>query len=143
MSMHRVSPVSSPAVGARPRSRVFCAILRMACVAAPLALAACATELSTEPSPAAVPALFDDARFAPSTEPIDPADVFRMTPDMDAYLRRLLDSKPAPGERRVVYPGMEEAEAETDRLARGIPYHPEVIDWFRSICAETGAACAV
>ena len=71
------------------------------------------------------------------------SDAATFKADMDAYLRRLLDSKPAPGERRVVYPGVEEAEAETDRLARGIPYHPEVIDWFRSICAETGAACAV
>jgi len=87
MSMHRTSPVSSPAVGARPRSRVLCAVLHLACVVAPLALAACATEVGTATSPAAVPALFDDARFAPSTEPIDPADVFRMTPDMDAYLQ--------------------------------------------------------
>jgi len=71
------------------------------------------------------------------------SDAATFKADMDAYLRRLLDSKPAPGEARVVYPGVEEAEAETDRLADGIPYHPEVIDWFRTICAETGAACTV
>jgi L-2-hydroxycarboxylate dehydrogenase (NAD+) len=70
----------------------------------------------------------------------DPA-VFKA--DMDAYLRRLLDCAPAPGERRVVYPGVEEAEAEAARRARGIPYHPEVIDWFRRTCAEVGAACAL
>src|SRR5271165_1637046 len=50
--------------------------------------------------------------------------------DMDAYLRRLLDSKPAPGEARVVYPGIEEAETEADRRDNGIPYHPEVVEWF-------------
>ena len=58
---------------------------------------------------------------------------------MDEYLRRLLDSKPAPGERRVVYPGIEEAEAEADRTANGIPYHPDVVDWFRTACEELQA----
>ena len=50
--------------------------------------------------------------------------------DMDAYLRSILDCKPAPGETRVVYPGIPEHEAEIDRRAHGIPYHPEVIAWF-------------
>jgi LDH2 family malate/lactate/ureidoglycolate dehydrogenase len=63
--------------------------------------------------------------------------------DMDQYLRRLLDSKPAPGEERVIYPGIEEAEAEADRRARGIPYHPEVIEWFRATCQSVGAAHAL
>ena len=63
--------------------------------------------------------------------------------DMDAYLRRLLDSRPAPGESRVIYPGIEEADAEADRKARGIPYHPEVIAWFRSTCGSVGADCRV
>jgi L-2-hydroxycarboxylate dehydrogenase (NAD+) len=59
--------------------------------------------------------------------------------DMDAYLRRLLDSKPAPGEARVVYPGIEEAEAETDRREHGIPYHPEVVEWFKTTCESLQA----
>ena len=81
MSMHRVS---SSALHSRPRSRAFSALVRLACFAAPLALAACATAVGPA-SPVAT--LFDDARFAPSTEPVDPADVFRMTPDMQAYLK--------------------------------------------------------
>ena len=56
--------------------------------------------------------------------------------DMDAYLRSLLDCKPAPGESRVVYPGIPEHEAEIDRKANGIPYHPEVIDWFNGAMGE-------
>ena len=56
--------------------------------------------------------------------------------DMDAYLRSLLDCKPAPGESRVVYPGILEHEAEQDRSANGIPYHPEVIEWFKGVMGE-------
>jgi L-2-hydroxycarboxylate dehydrogenase (NAD+) len=67
------------------------------------------------------------------------SDAAAFKADMDAYLRRLLDSKPAPGETRVVYPGIEEAEAEADRRERGIPYHPEVVQWFRSTCESLQA----
>jgi len=59
--------------------------------------------------------------------------------DMDEYLRRLLDCRSAPGERRVIYPGIEEKEAETERAAHGIPYHPEVIEWFQRTCRSVGA----
>ena len=31
-----------------------------------------------------------------------------------------------------------EHEAELDRKANGIPYHPEVIEWFKHITAELG-----
>jgi len=62
-------------------------LLRLACLAAPIALGACAT--ADPPPPAIAPvALFDDAAFAPSTEPIDPADVFKLTPEMQAYIDR-------------------------------------------------------
>ena len=43
-------------------------------------------------------------------------------------------------EERVVYPGMLEEEAQADRQANGIPYHPEVIDWFTTTCASLGVA---
>ena len=66
----------------------------------------------------------------------DPAT---FTADIDTYLRRLLDSQPAPGEDRVEYAGIGEHEAELDRSANGIPYHPEVIEWFRTTCDSLGA----
>ena len=65
-------------------------------------------------------------------------DVDTFKTDMDAYLRSILDCKPAPGESRVVYPGIPEHEAESDRRANGIPYHPEVIEWFNGVLRELG-----
>ena len=55
---------------------------------------------------------------------------------MDQWLRMLKSTAPAPGHRRVLYPGLLEAEAEADRRANGIPLHREVIDWFRDICGK-------
>ena len=60
--------------------------------------------------------------------------------DMDAYNQRLLDCKPAPGETRVVYAGVPEQEAATERNQKGIPYHPDVIEWFRETMDELGVA---
>ncbi len=57
---------------------------------------------------------------------------------MDAYLRGLRETKPAPGEERVLYAGLPEHEAELDRRARGIPYHPKVVEWFRKTTGELG-----
>ncbi len=56
--------------------------------------------------------------------------------DMDAFLSGLAETKPAPGYDRVLFPGLSEAEEMKDRLENGIPYHPEVIEWFNSISAE-------
>lgn len=66
----------------------------------------------------------------------DPAE-FRA--DMDAYLRGLRECPTAPGADRVLYAGLHEAETEVDRRAHGIPYHPDVLAWFRSTAAELGA----
>lgn len=63
-------------------------------------------------------------------------DVDKFKDDMDAFLSGLASTKPAPGHDRVYYPGLPEAEEKEDRLKRGIPYHPEVIEWFESISAE-------
>ena len=63
-------------------------------------------------------------------------DVAEFKRDMDKYLRALRSLKPAPGHDRVVYAGLPEAEARADRMANGIPLHPEVIDWFKAMCAE-------
>ena len=58
--------------------------------------------------------------------------------DMDRFLKRLRTSKPAPGENRVVYAGLPEAEEVKIRQQNGIPYHREVVEWFESIKAELG-----
>jgi LDH2 family malate/lactate/ureidoglycolate dehydrogenase len=50
----------------------------------------------------------------------------------------LANAPPAPGHDRVFYAGLPEHEEEIDRRANGIPYHPEVIDWFKHITAELG-----
>lgn len=65
-------------------------------------------------------------------------DLNQFKTDMDQYLERLRTSKPAPGESRVVYPGIPEHEAELERAGNGIPYHPEVIEWFKTTCDEIG-----
>ena len=58
---------------------------------------------------------------------------------MDVYLRGLRETKPAPGQERVLYAGLPEHEAEVDRRARGIPYHPDVVEWFRKTADELGS----
>ncbi len=63
-------------------------------------------------------------------------DIEEFKSDMDAYMRALQDCTPASGQERVVYAGLPEYEEEKIRSEHGIPYHPEVIDWFRSITAE-------
>lgn len=68
-------------------------------------------------------------------------DVAEFKADMDALLGGLRSCPPAPGADRVLYAGLAEAEALADRSARGIPYHPDVVDWFRRTCAERGATC--
>jgi L-2-hydroxycarboxylate dehydrogenase (NAD+) len=57
---------------------------------------------------------------------------------MDEFMRGLRETPPAPGEERVLYAGLPEAETEADRSVRGIPYHPKVVDWFRRTCDELG-----
>ena len=63
-------------------------------------------------------------------------DIDAFKADMDEYLHSILDAKPAPGETRVVYPGIPEHETELDRSENGVPYHPEVIEWFKQTAAE-------
>ena len=63
-------------------------------------------------------------------------DVTLFKKDMDAYMAAIRDCPPAPGKERVVYAGLPEHEEELDRKENGIPYHPEVIEWFRSISSE-------
>ena len=57
---------------------------------------------------------------------------------MDDFVRTLKSTQPALGHQRVLYPGLPEAETEQERGTRGIPLHPEVVQWFRGICNELG-----
>ena len=56
--------------------------------------------------------------------------------DMDTYMKEIREAPPIPGADRVLYAGLPEHEEEIERNENGIPYHPEVIDWFRGITGE-------
>jgi L-2-hydroxycarboxylate dehydrogenase (NAD+) len=57
---------------------------------------------------------------------------------MDSYMKALRETPPATGHDRVMYAGLGQHEAELDRRAKGIPYHPEVVDQFRKWADEYG-----
>ncbi|MBI2965115.1 MAG: Ldh family oxidoreductase [Chloroflexi bacterium] len=63
-------------------------------------------------------------------------DLAKFKSDMDDFMEGLRETPPAPGHERVVYAGLPEHEAEMDRSVNGIPYHPEVIAWFKGTVAE-------
>jgi LDH2 family malate/lactate/ureidoglycolate dehydrogenase len=65
-------------------------------------------------------------------------DTFKLT--MDSMLQTLVETPPAPGYDRVLYPGLSEHETELDRRANGIPLHREVIAWFNRCTDELGVA---
>jgi hypothetical protein len=50
--------------------------------------------------------------------------------DDKVFSQGLRTTPPAPGEERVLYPGLVGGELRRQRLAEGIPYHPEVMNWF-------------
>lgn len=56
--------------------------------------------------------------------------------EMDVYMNEIKSTEPIPGKDRVVYAGLPEHEEEIERRENGIPFHPEVIDWFRDITGE-------
>jgi LDH2 family malate/lactate/ureidoglycolate dehydrogenase len=57
---------------------------------------------------------------------------------LDAMLRTLRETPPAPGEERVLYPGLPEFESERERRRLGIPLHREVVDWFDETTDDLG-----
>ena len=58
--------------------------------------------------------------------------------DLDQYLTDLLDCPTVSGEGRVLYSGYPEAQTEAERMKNGIPFHPEVVDWFKEATSEHG-----
>ncbi len=65
-------------------------------------------------------------------------DVEQFKDTMDEMLRTLRSVAPAPGQERVLYPGLSEHEEVETRRANGIPLHKEVIEWFGEITEEMG-----
>ena len=57
---------------------------------------------------------------------------------MTAEIDQFGNSLAAEGEERVLYAGLPEHETYQDRSVNGIPYHPEVIDWYKKKTAELG-----
>jgi len=56
--------------------------------------------------------------------------------NIDEMLVHLTETKPSPGNERVLYPGLIEHEEFQKRVIEGIPLHTEVIDWFDQITKE-------
>ena len=69
-------------------------------------------------------------------------DAAHFKQEMDAWIRMMNATRPAPGHDRVLVAGQPEAETEAQRRAEGIPLHPEVCHSIRDMCAELGAGCA-
>src|SRR5229473_2800259 len=67
-------------------------------------------------------------------------DVDRFKDTMDEMLKTLRTAPPAPGQERVLYPGLSEAEELESRRAKGIPLHKEVLQWFAECTSELGVA---
>jgi LDH2 family malate/lactate/ureidoglycolate dehydrogenase len=67
-------------------------------------------------------------------------DVEQFKDTMDEMLRTLRTATPAPGQERVLYPGLSEHEEVEIRRANGIPLHKEVIQWFAGVTSELGIA---
>ena len=65
-------------------------------------------------------------------------DLDEFKENMDGMLSALRQTKPAPGEERVLYPGLIEHETEQERLANGIPLSSETVDWLRATSTELG-----
>ncbi len=62
---------------------------------------------------------------------------------MQSFLKGLRETPPAPGHDRVLYAGLAEHETELDRRANGIPYHPDVVEYFRRTAEEKGVEHAL
>jgi len=67
-------------------------------------------------------------------------DIDDFKDNIDQMLKKLKETKPAPGHDRVLYPGLIEFEEEQDRKANGIPLHREVVQWFEDIANELSVA---
>ena len=67
-------------------------------------------------------------------------DLDEYSESADEMLGSLRNTEPAAGHERVMVPGDPEREALADRLERGIPVHPEVVEILRELGADAGVA---
>ena len=67
-------------------------------------------------------------------------DLEEFKTQMASFMRALRTTPPIDGYERVLYAGLSEQETETYRRANGIPYHREVVDYFRSLARQVGVA---
>ncbi len=67
-------------------------------------------------------------------------DLEQFKSTMDDMLKTLRTAQPAPGQERVLYPGLSEAEEVQARRANGIPLHKEVLQWFAECTSELSLA---
>jgi L-2-hydroxycarboxylate dehydrogenase (NAD+) len=65
-------------------------------------------------------------------------DLAQFKDTMDQMLKTLRTATPIPGQERVLYPGLSEAEELEHRRTHGIPLHKEVIQWFGQCTGEMG-----
>ena len=63
-------------------------------------------------------------------------DLDEFKKNMDDMLGKLIHSKPAPGFKQVLYPGLPESEDEKDRLRNGIPLHKEVVEFIQETASR-------
>jgi L-2-hydroxycarboxylate dehydrogenase (NAD+) len=88
---------------------------------------------------------------APSLQPAPPVshhflayrvdaftDLDEFKDDLDRFLKALRETPPAPGHERVYYAGLPEHEDAIERGQHGVPYHPDVIEWFRDAATRHG-----
>src|SRR2546422_9638035 len=65
-------------------------------------------------------------------------DVEKFKDTMDQMLKTLRTAQPAPGQERVLYPGLSEAGETEHRRANGMPPPKEVITWVGQCTGESG-----
>jgi L-2-hydroxycarboxylate dehydrogenase (NAD+) len=58
--------------------------------------------------------------------------------DMDKWIRRFRSATPVPGHEKVLIPGDPEREMEAERLAKGIPLLPAVVEELKELAAKLG-----
>ena len=65
-------------------------------------------------------------------------DVEKFKTNMDQMLIKLKETKPSPGNKRVIYPGLLEREEEIFRIKNGIPIHKNLVEWFDELSKQYG-----